>query len=158
MGSLYPELPRLAGTDRVFTGVAAYSGGVDYTLSGSGEPEEVSCASVSYNAFEILGVALILGRTFTTEEERWKNGMVVILSHDLWVRRFGAKPDVIGRTIALNTRSHTVIGVMPPGFKFPKMADLWVPMPPVVGERTVHGWSAIARLKPGVTLNRRSPI
>jgi putative ABC transport system permease protein len=154
MGVSYPDFLDWREQNRVFTGVAAYDSGVDYTLSGGGEPEELTCAWVSYNTFEILGVAPILGRTFSAEEERWKNGLVVILSHNLWVRRFGAKPDVIGRTIALNTRSHTVIGVMPPGFKFPKVAALWVPMPPVVGERTDHGWSAIARLKPGVTLEQ----
>jgi len=154
MGVSYPDFLDWREQNRVFTGVAAYNGGVDYTLSGSGEPEELTCAWVSYNTFEVLGVAPILGRTFTIEEERWKNGLVVILSHGLWARRFDAKPDVIGRTIALNNRSHTVIGVMPPGFKFPAVADLWVPMPPVVGERTDHGWSAIARLKPGVTIEQ----
>jgi putative ABC transport system permease protein len=154
MGVSYPNFLDWREQNRVFTGIAAYDGGWDYTLTGIGEPEELLCAWVSYNAFEIMGVAPILGRTFTAEEEHWKNGLVVILSHDLWTRRFNAKPDVIGRTIALNTRSHTVIGVMPPGFKFPKVADLWVPMPPVVGARTDHGWSAIARLKPGVTLEQ----
>jgi predicted permease len=154
MGVSYPDFLDWREQNRVFTGVAAYDGGWDYTLTGIGEPEELLCAWASYNAFEILGVAPILGRTFTAEEEGWKNGLVGILSHDLWVRRFGAKPDVIGRTIALNTRSHTVIGVMPPGFKFPKVADLWVPMPPVMGGRTDHGWSAIARLKLGVTLEQ----
>jgi putative ABC transport system permease protein len=154
MGVSYPDFLDWREQNRVFTGVAAYDGGWDYTLTGIGEPEELLCAWVSYNAFEILGVAPIMGSTFTAEEEGWKNSLVVILSHDLWVRRFGAKPDVIGQTIALNTRSHTVIGVMPPGFKFPKVADLWVPMPPVVGERTDHGWSAIGRLKSGVTLEQ----
>jgi putative ABC transport system permease protein len=152
MGVSYPDFLDWREQNRVFTGVAIYDGGWDYTLTGSGEPEELSCAWVSYNAFEVLGVAPILGRTFTAEEERWKNGLVVILSHGLWSRRFDAKPDVIGRTITLNNRSHTVIGVAPPGFKFPAVADLWAPLPPVMGSRTEHGWSAIARLKPGVTL------
>ncbi|HKQ76435.1 MAG TPA: ABC transporter permease [Blastocatellia bacterium] len=154
MGVSYPNLLDWREQNRVFTGIAAYDGGWDYTLTGIGEPEELLCAWGSYNAFEILGVAPILGRTFTAEEEHWKNGLVVILSHDLWTRRFDAKPDVIGRTIALNNRSHTVIGIMPTGFKFPAVADLWVPMPPVIGERTDHGWSAIARLKPGVTIEQ----
>ena len=154
MGVSYPDFLDWRDQNRVFTGVAAYEGGVDYTLNGSSEPEELSCSWVSYNAFEILGVAPILGRTFTAEEERWNNGTVVILSYGLWARRFDAKPDVIGRTIAFNKRSHTVIGVMPPGFKFPAVADLWVPMPPVVGERTDHGWSVIARLKPGVSFEQ----
>src|SRR5262245_49503959 len=154
MGVSYPDFLDWREQNRVFTGVAAYEGGVDYTLSGSGEPEEVSCSWVSYNTFEILGVAPILGRSFTVEEERWKNGTVVILSHSLWARRFDAKPDVIGRKILFNKRSHTVIGVMPPGFKFPAVSDLWVPAPPVVGERTDHGWRVIARLKPGVSVQQ----
>jgi putative ABC transport system permease protein len=154
MGVSYPDFLDWREQNRVFTGVAAYEGGVDYTLSGSGEPEDVSCTWVSYNTFEILGVAPILGRSFTVEEERWKSGTVVILSHGLWARRFDAKPDVIGRKISFNKRSHTVIGVMPPGFKFPAVSDLWVPMPPVVGERTDHGWSVIARLKPGVSVQQ----
>jgi len=112
MGVSYLNFLDWREQNRVFTGVAAYDGRWDYTLTGIGEPEELLCAWVSYNAFEILGVAPILGRTFTAEEDRWKNGLVVILSHDLWVRRFDAKPDVIGRTIALNTRPHTVIVVM----------------------------------------------
>src|SRR5262249_24065704 len=154
MGVSYPNFLDWREQNLVFTGVAAYDGGVDYTLSGSGEPEELTCAWVSYNTFEILGVAPILGRTFTTEEERWKNGLVVILSHGLWARRFDAKPDVIGRTMALNKRSHAVSGVMPRVFKFPAVPDLWVQFPRVVGERTDHGWSAIARLNPGVTIEQ----
>jgi putative ABC transport system permease protein len=154
MGVSYLNFLDWREQNRVFTGIAIYEGGWDYTLTGTDEPEELSCAWVSYNAFEILGVGPILGRTFIAEEERWKNGAVVILSHDLWVRRFDAKPNVVGRTISLNARPHTVIGVMPSGFKFPKVADLWVPMPPVVGGRAEHGWNAIARLKPGMTMER----
>src|SRR5215471_2755120 len=84
MGVSYPDFLDWREQNRVFTGVAAYEGAVDYTLNGSGEPEEPSCSWVSYNTFEILGVAPILGRTFTAEEERWKNGTVVILSYGLW--------------------------------------------------------------------------
>ena len=73
-------------------------------------------------------MAPILGRTFTVEEDRPENDLVVILGHGLWERRFGAKPEVIGQKITLNNRSRTVIGVMPPDFKFPEVADLWVPI------------------------------
>src|SRR5262245_55695085 len=76
MGVSYPDFLDWREQNRVFTGVAAYDGDVGYTLTGSGEPEEVSCTWVSYNTFEILGVAPILGRSFAVEEERWKNGAV----------------------------------------------------------------------------------
>src|SRR5262249_9536757 len=154
MGVSYPDFLDWREQNRVFTGVAAYEGGVDYTLSGSGEPEEVSCSWVSYNTFEILGVAPILGRSFTVEEERWKNGTVVILSHGLWARRFDAKPDVMGGKFLLSRGSHGVMGVRPRVFKFRAVCDLWVPAPPVVGERTDHGGSVIARLNPGVSVKQ----
>src|SRR5262249_58585337 len=93
---------------------------------------------------------------FTAEEDRPGNALVVILGHGLWERRFGAKPEVIGRKITLNNRQRTVIGVMPPDFKFPEVADLWVPLAIDTGywSRYSHGWDAIARLKPGVTLEQ----
>jgi putative ABC transport system permease protein len=141
--------------NRVFTGVAAYHES-DYSFAGSGEPEQLSGANISYNTFEILGVAPILGRTFTAEEDRPGNDMVVILGHSLWKRRFGSKPEVIGRKITVNNRQRTVIGVMPPDFKFPEVADLWVPLAIDTSywSRNSHGWDAIARLKPGVTLGQ----
>ncbi|HEY7180154.1 MAG TPA: ABC transporter permease, partial [Blastocatellia bacterium] len=141
--------------NRVFTGVAAYSTD-GYLLTGSGEPEQISGAGISYNTFEILGVAPMLGRSFTVDEDRPGNDQVVILGHGLWKRRFGAKPEVIGQKITLHNRSRTVIGVMPPDFKFPEVADLWVPLAIDTREwdRNDHGWDAIARLKPGVTLER----
>ncbi|HEU0179807.1 MAG TPA: ABC transporter permease [Blastocatellia bacterium] len=141
--------------NRVFTGVAAFDDG-GYSLTGSGEPERLSGASISYNTFEILGVAPILGRTFTAEEDRPGSDLVVILGHGLWERRFGANPEVIGQKITLNNRSRTVIGVMPPDFKFPEVAELWAPLAIDTGHwaRTDHGWDAIARLKPGVTLDQ----
>src|SRR5262249_2275765 len=119
--------------NRVFTGVAAYheSG---YSFTGSGEPEQLSGANISYNTFEILGVAPILGRTFTAEEDRPGNDLVVILGHGLWERRFGAKPEVIGR----------------------KIADLWVPLVIDRGywSRYSPGGDASARLNPGETLKQ----
>ena len=156
MGVSFPNFLDWREQNRVFTGVAAYGGGDEYTLTGGGEPEELSGASVSYNTFEILGVTPILGRTFTSDEDRPKNDLVVILSHGLWERRFGAKPDVIGQKITLNNRSLTVIGVMPPGFKFPEVDDLWVPLglDTTMWTRNDHGLSAVARLKPGVTLEQ----
>jgi putative ABC transport system permease protein len=141
--------------NQVFTGVAAFDDG-GHLLTGIGEPERISSARVSYNTFGILGVAPILGRTFTAEEDRPGNDRVVILGHGLWERRFEAKPDVIGRKITLNNSSWTVIGVMPPDFKFPETADLWVPLAIDTSEwtRNDHGWAAIARLRPGVTFEQ----
>jgi putative ABC transport system permease protein len=141
--------------NQVFTGVAAYHED-SYSFSEGGKPEQLSGGDISYNTFEILGVAPILGRTFTAEEDRPGSDMVVILGHGLWKRRFGGKPEVIGQQITINNRQRTVIGVMPPDFKFPEVADLWVPLAidPSSWSRHSHGWGAVARLKPGVTLEQ----
>jgi putative ABC transport system permease protein len=155
MGISPPNFLDWREQNRVFTGIAAYDDG-GYSLTGSGEPEQFSGASISYNTFEILGVAPILGRTFTAEEDRPGNDLVVILGHGLWERRFGAKPEVVGQKITLNNRIRTVIGVMPPDFKFPEVADLWVPLAIDTSywTRNDHGWGVIARLKSGVTLEQ----
>ncbi|HEX5083826.1 MAG TPA: ABC transporter permease [Blastocatellia bacterium] len=155
MGISPPNFLDWREQNRSFTGIATYYEN-SYALTGSGEAEQVSAANISYNTFQILGVSPILGRTFTAEEDRPGNDLVVILGHGLWKRRFGAKPDVIGRKITLSNRERTVIGVMPPDFRFPEDADLWVPVAIDTSEwtRNDHGWDAIARLKPGVTLEQ----
>jgi putative ABC transport system permease protein len=126
---------------------------------GSAEPEQLRGAFVTQGLFEILGVAPILGRTFTADEDRPDHDHVVILSYGLWQRRFGADPKILGQTILLNNRSREVIGVMPPGFELPEVAEAWGPLAltPKLYTRTDHGLDAIARLKPGVTLEQAFP-
>jgi putative ABC transport system permease protein len=155
MGVSFPNFLDWIEQNRSFTGIAAY-GSFGFTLTASGEPEQLAGAGISYNTFEILGVAPIVGRTFSAEEDRPDHDLVVILSHGLWERRFGANPAIIGQTIILNNRSRTVVGVMPPDFRFPDTADLWVPLALDTKQytRTDHGLSAIARLKPGVAIEQ----
>jgi putative ABC transport system permease protein len=124
--------------------------------TGAAEPEQLSGAFVTQGTFEILGVAPILGRTFTADEDRPDHDLVVILSYGLWQRRFGADPNILGQTVLLNNRPRVVIGVMPNGFQFPEIAEAWGPMAltPKEFTRTDHGLDSIARLKPGVTLEQ----
>ncbi len=107
--------------NRSFERVAAFRNW-NYTLAEQGEPEQLAGANVSPGLFEILGVRPALGRTFVAEEEQAGDG--VIISDRLWRRRFGADPAVLGRTVQLNGDVRTVIGVMPPGFHFPRGAEL----------------------------------
>jgi putative ABC transport system permease protein len=152
-GISFPNLLDWREQNQVFTGIAAWGGG-GYTLTGNGDPEQLPGSSISYNTFEVLGIAPVLGRTFREEEDRPGQDLVVILGYGLWERRFGAKPDVIGQTITINNRPRTVIGVMPPGFKFPEIAELWVPLALDTRRwtRNDHGLGCVARLKPGVML------
>jgi putative ABC transport system permease protein len=139
------------------TGSAASGGsGTAGAGPGSSEPEQLQGGFVSQGTFELLGVAPILGRTFTAEEDQPDHDLVVILSYGLWQRRFGGDPNILGQTILLNNRPRVAIGVMPRGFQFPEVAEAWGPLAltPKTFTRTDHGLEAIGRLKPGVTLEQ----
>ncbi len=142
---------------KAFESMAAYGGGTAI-LTGSGEPEQLVVGTVSADLFVTLGVSPALGRVFTPAEDTVAGEPVVILSNSLWQRRFGSDPQVIGRTLTIRDQSRTVIGIMPPGFRFPGDSDLWLPLALNVNEKFAEGsggWTGvdvIARLKPGMTL------
>jgi putative ABC transport system permease protein len=112
--------------NRVFEGFAALSNkGWPANLTGGGEPERLQGFQVSADLFRVLGVEAAEGRTFLEEEDRPGNNRVVVISHELWRRRFGGAPDTVGKTITLNGEPHTVVGVMPPDFRFLTKTDVW---------------------------------
>jgi putative ABC transport system permease protein len=150
-----------------FDGMAAFGLHRSLNLTGDHEPERIVAVPVSANLFSILGVHPLHGRTFLPEEETPGNHSVIILSHALWKRRFGADPNIIGKTIALDGHNHTVVGVMPPkiifpgmtgilmGFFFSRPADIWLPLAlpsESLSNRSNHSLFALARLKGGVPL------
>ena len=137
-----------------FDQIAAFVGDA-FNLTGTDRPEHISGASVSANLPALLGVNPILGRTFTPEEDTEGNDRVVLLSHRLWQRRFGGDPRVIGTAVRLNGADFTIIGVMPPSFRFPQAAEIWKPMGFTAKDFDGgHFIWAIGRLKPGVTRER----
>jgi len=160
MGVSYPNFLDWRERNQSFEDIACYdSGGFAMAgggVSGNTEPEQIKGAFVNHGAFEILGVAPILGRTFTADEDQPDHDLVVILSYGLWQRRYGGDPNILGQTLTMNNRQRVVIGVMPKGFQFPEVADAWGPLAltPKIYTRTDHGLSAIARLKPGVTVQQ----
>jgi putative ABC transport system permease protein len=138
-----------------FDHLVAFMPGILY-LTGRGEPEQLDSLRVTANLFPALGVAPQLGRAFTPEEDRPGVAPVVILSHAFWQRRFGGDPAIIGQSVTLDGRSRQVIGVMPPGFKFMRKADVLLPRALNVQEELAReGMSflgnIVGRLKPGVT-------
>ncbi len=113
---------------KVFASTAAYESlGTGFNLVGDGLPERIRGAHVSADFFPTVGVQPLLGRNFLAEEDRPGARPVVVLSHRLWVRRFAADPHVLGRQLTLSGESYTVVGVMPPSFRFPAVAELWTP-------------------------------
>jgi predicted permease len=139
-------------------GYFAFYGVGDNLLSGHGEPERLSGVPVSGNFFEILGVQPQLGRTFTALESTWNGPKAVLLSHGLWVRRFGSNPSIVGASLILNDEPHTVVGVLPESFDFATVFapgsrfDLYFPFPlSPETNRWGNTMAMIGRLKPGVT-------
>src|SRR5438270_4531146 len=131
---------------------------ISFNLTGVGDPERIDGRRVSASLFSLLGVEPQLGRGFRPEEDQRGDNHVVIISHGLWQRRFGADPGIIGKPINLNGESFTVVGVMPRTFQFPTRTDqLWVPIAfdaKEAGERGNHYLEVIARMKPGVSLQQ----
>ncbi len=129
-----------------------------FNLTGSGEPEQVRTTMVSDNLFGVLGIAPLLGRGFTAEEDRPGGAAVAVLGHGYWQRRFAGDPAVIGRTLTLNDDAYEIVGVMPPSLRHPTRSDVFVPIGrfsdyPSWQSRGNHpGIYGFARLAPGVTL------
>ncbi|HTG18213.1 MAG TPA: ABC transporter permease, partial [Blastocatellia bacterium] len=114
--------------------------GTAYNLVGDAEPERLRGARVSAGLFEMLGAKPALGRTFLDDEDQPGHENVAILSSSLWKRRFGSDPNVVGQAITLSATSYTVIGVMPPAFKFPDAeTDVWTPIAFNAKQAQQHG-------------------
>ena len=147
-----PDYVQWRTQNQVFEDMAAFHG-MTSNLTGVGEPERLLGSAVSPNIFHLLGVSPLLGRTFLPEEERAEHGNVVLLSRQLWERRFGSDPAVVGKSITLNGTSFAVVGVMPANFRFPNESSFWEPL--VLSHDCSNAMDqVVARLKPGITLER----
>ncbi|HKQ92034.1 MAG TPA: ABC transporter permease [Blastocatellia bacterium] len=154
LGVSWPNYLDWRAQNQAFSDLGCYQD-ITFTLTGVGDAEELSGAFISDRLFEALGVAPQLGRAFLPEENQPARHRVVILSHGLWQRRFGGDQKILGKTITLVNRAWMVVGVMPPGFKFPGAVDFWAPLAHAARwSRSMHGLGAIARLKPGATIEQ----
>jgi putative ABC transport system permease protein len=125
-----------------------------FSLSTSNDPLPLIGAAVSSDFFSVLRTNAMRGRTFTPDEEQAGRDQVVVIGYGLWQRAFGANPTIVGQTVKLNSRSFTVVGIMPAGFEFPREAELWVPLTWDDKERqirSIHDYSVVARLKQNVS-------
>lgn len=170
LGSLsYPDFFDYRDQNHTFAAVAAYR---DRSFALTGEQPVVSLHGVMSSAefFDVLGIKPIIGRTFSRADEQaggGPGGFKVILSDDFWRQHFGGDPNVVGRTIEINRRLHTVIGVLPARFQYPISPDptaFYITTAqeastpdgskPATQERGMHSLDAIARLKPNVTIEQ----
>ena len=153
---------------KAFAAVGAFQAQA-YNLTGAGDPAHLQGILASAGFFPAVGVAPELGRTYTAQEDTPGHGHEVVLSDRLWRERFGADASILGRSLDLNGEAYTVIGVMPPGFAFPRSAEmpgsfsfprepeLWVPLaldPGPMKRGEPAELAVIGRLKPGITVSQ----
>jgi predicted permease len=164
-----PEIEAYLERSRAFEGLAALHQ-VSFNLTGEGEPALVTGALVPASLFPMLGVRAALGRTFAADEDRPGQGRVALLSHELWERKFGSDPAVVGRAFDLHLNipygpdisrdgSFTVVGILPSGFRIPFLDDqigIYAPLafgPELLADEN-HYLFALGRLRPGVPVER----
>jgi predicted permease len=130
-------------------------------LDGHGDPVRLHFSGVTASFFDTLGARPLLGRTLQPEDDVPNAARVVVLNHGTWVRRFGADPGVLGRTMRFTDKLYTIVGVMPRGFDFPRGAELWKPVVPILAQAS-EDWKTdalthvgvlfvVGRLRDGVT-------
>ncbi len=140
-----------------FTAIGAHSQAYTVALTSDGEPTNVLLTGLTPAAVQLLGVKPLLGRLFTREDAE-RGDREVLLSFGLWRDRYGADPNIVGRTLTIEDRSHTVVGVMGPDFVFPSSGvDLWRLVPDGQLDptsRRSHNWEVVGRLKSGVAIEQ----
>ena len=155
-GASVPKFAMWREQSNVFQDVAAFDlRGPGLNLTGGDHPEQVKGLHVTTDFFRLFGASVQLGRTFSSEEDAPHGPRAVVLTDALWHRRYGSDPRIIGRSIELGGEAYTVVGVLAPSFQRDPMPDVLLPFQfNLATDDQAHYFSAAARLKPGVTLQR----
>lgn len=161
----YPDFADWQAQTETLERIAVYSVR-NFTFFSDTESVRLTGAIVTSDLFPLLGISPALGRSFRSEEDKAGGGRVIILSHDIWMNRYGGDRNILDKTLSINGANYTVIGVMPVGFRFPldsDTAEFWTnmtadaeypPGQPLTTQRGNHYLNAIARLNPGVTVEQ----
>jgi putative ABC transport system permease protein len=159
MSVAYPNFQDWLAQNQSFEHLGLFRGTIA-NLTGGDQPERLSVAYASSGVFATMGVPPALGRALTAAEDKEGSSRVVVISERLWRSRFNGDPGVLGRAIVLNNEPYEIVGVMPPGMRYPsRLTDAWLPfgilVPTLPKSRGAHpGLSAIGKLRPGVTFNQ----
>lgn len=153
----YPKYNLFRQIQQVYQDTAVYHS-TTFNLTGAGEPERVLGEIVGASYFQLLGIRPVSGRTFLPEEDVTpEKDFVAVISHKLWESRYGLDPNIAGKTISLDLKSYSIVGVLPAEFKaLSGPADVWVPAhtlngPDELDQAGSHSWQQVARLKQGVS-------
>jgi predicted permease len=152
-----PDFTDWRRDNTVFTEMAA-SNSDSAALTGVGAAEQIPTGYVTGGFFAVMGTPPLAGRVITTADDPIGGRRVVVLSHSIWVRRFGANPGIIGQSLTLDGVPAEVVGVMPAGFQYPLGSEMWVPLRfsarELETQRGAHYLDVIGRMKPGVSLEQ----
>ena len=157
----YPNFADWRAQNTVFERMSTFYNG-DFILTGQGDSSRVQGAVVNADLFPLLGVSPVFGRSFLPDEDKpGASGRVVLLSQELFRKRFNSDPNAVGQSLVLDGKNYTIVGVMPESFQFPiqnEPVELWTTVSgdfegsdPITQERGAHYMQVVARLKPGVT-------
>src|SRR6516165_3808018 len=153
----------LKATQKSFSMMAGYLNGSTVNVTYKNNPQRYTGAYVTEDFFKIIGVSPLLGRDFRAEDNKPGAEKVTILGDEIWRRDFGADPNVVGQSVRINGKAATIIGVMPPNFKFPVSEELWTPLynefpPQPRGDLRLgannNAPAVMGRLKAGVTIDQ----
>jgi putative ABC transport system permease protein len=153
----------LRAAQQSFVQMAGYLSGSTINVTYKNNPQRYTGAYITEDLFKIIGVSPIMGRDFTADDNKPGTEKVAILSHEIWKRDFNGDPNIVGQSVRINGKAGTIIGVMPPNFKFPFSEQLWVSLynefPPIPRGQLVIGANNAAptvmgRLKPGVSVDQ----
>src|SRR5438046_9061741 len=153
----------IKAAQKSFTMMAGYLSGSTINVTYKNTPQRYTGGYVTEDMFKIIGVSPAMGRDFTASDNKPGAEKVTILGDEIWQRDFGADPNVVGQSVRINGKSATIIGVMPPNFKFPVSEELWTPLynefpPQPRGDLRLgasnNAPAVMGRLKPGVTLDQ----
>ena len=149
----------LREAQKSFAQMSGYLNGSTINVSYRGNPQRYTGGYVTEDFFKIVGVSPILGRDFDADDNKPGAEKTAILGHEIWQQDFGGDPKIIGQAVRINGKAATIIGVMPPGFKFPVSEQLWVPLfnefpPKPRGDPAGLGPGILARLKPSVSIDQ----
>jgi len=153
----------IKAAQKSFTMMAGYLSGSTINVTYKNTPQRYTGGYVTEDMFKIIGVSPAMGRDFTAEDNKPGAEKVTILGDEIWRRDFGADPNIVGQSVRINGKAATIIGVMPPNFKFPQAEELWTPLynefpPQPRGDLRLgasnNAPAVMGRLKPGVTLDQ----
>ena len=153
----------LRAAQQSFAQMAGYLSGSTINVTYKNNPQRYTGAYITEDLFKIIGVSPVMGRDFTADDNKPGAEKVAILSHEIWKRDFNGDPDIVGQSVRINGKAATIIGVMPPNFKFPFSDQLWVPLynefPPIPRGQLVIGANNAApavmgRLNAGVSIDQ----